>query len=137
MYPSNIVFIFSFGFQPTYFMMILQKILIIIVMMIIPTSHPFIMHSHRRKQKGKYGRDCFSCVFKCTYKLLLCPVALLFIHHFIIKGVDHLLSCVENVILKWFMMTCDKGNWQEANTDKTCQTQMIYVNDEPLSPFCL
>ena len=58
---------------------------------------PFIMYTYSRK--GKYGRELFFVCFKCTYKLLLCPVALLFIHHFIIKGVHHLLKrVVENVI---------------------------------------
>ena len=59
----------------------------------------------------------FMC-FKCTYKLLLCPGALLFIHHFIIKSLHHLLSALKT----WYQlfMTCDKGSTlQEATSGST------------------
>ena len=50
----------------------------------------FIMHTHGRK--GKYlVVNCFSCVFKCTYKLLL--YARLHYYSFIISSLKVYIIC--------------------------------------------
>ena len=66
-----------------------------------------IYYVQRRQRKREMRSWLFFMCFKCTYKLL-CPVALLFIHHFIIKCVHHLLCAFKT----WFQcfMTCAR-NW--------------------------
>ena len=77
-----------------------------------------IYYVQRRQRKREMRSWLFFMCFKCTYKLLLCPGALLFIHHFIIKSLHHLLSALKT----WYQlfMTCDKGSTlQEATSGST------------------